>query len=361
MSRRKFVREIKAKEIKNINPSDIIYLAMKDGSLILIADDDEEEINYEDLKLNISNKRRPRYYNKNVSTNQDSSIYSLEKDDNLKTNTSSYNIRDNKNRNEIISKNEKPKIKENRRNNKTINLDNKDYEIKNEKLDKSFDDIKVKRKNNIGYHEIEYFNNPNKSFDSNKSISIFHDRTESNRNNIINNIYNKEKIRRKNNINAYVNNTTNFNCLPNASDLSFDSKDNSSLYQNNRRFAKRRENEKYENIDYISRKNQLRSKSSININSNSGKSNFIKKKEMEIMGRIVNDTNSYRNVDHKHPYTLFDDKCLFCQKLAKENNLSISNIKVESNYDNCSFVATFGDIERKKGKKLNDYNGNYYL
>ena len=156
MSRRKFVREIKAKEIKNINPSDIIYLAMKDGSLILIADDDEEEIEYEVLKLNISNKRRQRYYNKNITINQDSSIYSLEKDDNLKTNTSSYNIRDNKNQNEILSKNEKPKIKENRRNNKTINLYNKYYEIKNEKLDKSFDDIKVKPKNNIGYHEIEY-------------------------------------------------------------------------------------------------------------------------------------------------------------------------------------------------------------
>jgi len=38
-----------------------------------------------------------------------------------------------------------------------------------------------------------------------------------------------------------------------------------------------------------------------------------------------------------------------------------SNIKVESNYDNCSFVATFGDIERKQGKKIKDYNGNYYL
>ena len=360
MSRRKFVREIKAKEVKNINPSDIIYLAMKDGSLILITDD-EEEIEYEELKLNISNKRRQRYYNKNVSINQDSSIYSLEKDDNLKINTSSYNIRDNKNQNKILSKDEKPKIKENRRNNKTINLYNKDYEIKNEKLDKSFDDIKVKPKNNIGYHEIEYFNNPNKSFDSNKSISIFHDRTKRNKNNIINNIYTKEKDRRKNNINAYENNVINFNCLANTSDLSFDSKDNSSLYQNNRRLAKRKGNEKNESIDSIGRKNQLRSKSSININSNSGKSNFIKKKEMEIMGRIVNDTNSYRNIDHHHPYTLFDDKCLFCQKLAKENDLSISNIKVESNYDNCSFVATFGDIERKKGKKLNDYNGNYYL
>ena len=319
MSRRKFVREIKAKEVKNINPSDIIYLAMKDGSLILIADDDDEKIQYEDLKLNISNKRRHRYYNKNSSTNQDSSLYSFEKDDDLKVNTSTNNISENRNRNVILSNYKKLQIGENRRNNKTINLYNQNYEINNEKLDKSFDDIKVERKNNIGYHEIEYFNNPNKSFDSNKAVSIFHDRTKRNRNYIINNNYNKKKEERKKN---------EYN---------------------------------YDSIDSNRSKNKLRSKSSINIIANSGKSNFIKKKEMEIMGRIINDSNSYKNIDHKHPNTLFDEKCLFCQKLAKENNLSISNIKVESNYDNCSFFATFGDIERKQGKRLNDNNGNYYL
>ena len=319
MSRRKFVREIKAKEVKNINPSDIIYLAMKDGSLILIADDDDEKIQYEDLKLNISNKRRHRYYNKNSSTNQDSSLYSFEKDDDLKVNTSTNNISENRNRNVILSNYKKLQIGENRRNNKTINLYNQNYEINNEKLDKSFDDIKVERKNNIGYHEIEYFNNPNKSFDSNKAVSIFHDRTKRNRNYIINNNYNKNNEERKKN-----------------------------EYND-------------ESIDSNRSKNQLRSKSSINIIANSGKSNFIKKKEMEIMGRIINDSNSYKNIVHKHPNTLFDEKCLFCQKLAKENNLSISNIKVESNYDNCSFFATFGDIERKQGKRLNDNNGNYYL
>ena len=319
MSRRKFVREIKAKEVKNINPSDIIYLAMKDGSLILIADDDDEKIEYNDLKLNISNKRRHRYYNKNSSTNQDSSLYSFEKDDDLKENKSSHNISENRNRNVTLSNYKKSQIGENRRKHKTINLHNKNYEINNEKLDKSFDDIKVERKNNIGYHEIEYFNNPNKSFDSNKAVSIFHDRTKRNRNYIINNNYNKKKEERKKN---------EYN---------------------------------YDSIDSNRSKNKLRSKSSINIIANSGKSNFIKKKEMEIMGRIINDSNSYKNIDHNHPNTLFDEKCLFCQKLAKENKLSISNIKVESNYDNCSFFATFGDIERKQGKRLNDNNGNYYL
>ena len=54
MPRQKFVREIKAQEVKNINPSDIIYLAMKDGSIILIADDDEDLIEYDDIKLNIN-------------------------------------------------------------------------------------------------------------------------------------------------------------------------------------------------------------------------------------------------------------------------------------------------------------------
>ena len=95
MSRRRFVREIKAKEVKNINPSDIIYLAMKDGSIILITDDDEEKIEYDELKLDTSYKRRSKYYNKNTSIIHDSSLYTFEKENNFKTNTSTYNNLDN--------------------------------------------------------------------------------------------------------------------------------------------------------------------------------------------------------------------------------------------------------------------------
>ena len=90
MSRRRFVREIKAKEVKNINPSDIIYLAMKDGSIILIADDDEDLIEYDDLKLDYSYKRNRKYYNKKVDTSNDNSLYEFETDNNYKTNTHSY-------------------------------------------------------------------------------------------------------------------------------------------------------------------------------------------------------------------------------------------------------------------------------
>ena len=176
MSKRKFVREIKAKEVKNINPSDIVYLSMKDGSIILITDDDEEKIEYDELKLDTSYKRRSKYYNKNTSIIHDSSLYTFEKENNFKTNTSTYNNLDNnsksstlhskenkvKDKDSVISPNEKPRKREKERNNKIINNRKLNYEIKNEKLDKSFDDIRANRNNNIGYHQIEYFNNPNK-------------------------------------------------------------------------------------------------------------------------------------------------------------------------------------------------------
>ena len=96
MSRRKFVREIKAKDVKNLNPSDIIYLAMKDGSIILVSDDDDDLIDYDDLKLETSYKRKQRYYNKKVTKSDDNtSLKTFESDKNYKTNTYSNTSIDN--------------------------------------------------------------------------------------------------------------------------------------------------------------------------------------------------------------------------------------------------------------------------
>ena len=158
MSKRKFVREIKAKEVKNLNPSDIIYLAMKDGSIILIVDDDENTIEYDDIKLDISYKRNQKNYKTIMS---DSSLYTLENEKNYPTNASSNNIIDTKSNNSTLYSKIKQikdnnikinqKSKEDGRMNKTINNSSL-HGIKNEKLDKSFDDL-ISRKN-IGYHEI---------------------------------------------------------------------------------------------------------------------------------------------------------------------------------------------------------------
>ena len=413
MSRRRFVREIKAKEVKNINPSDIIYLAMKDGSIILIADDDEDLIEYDDLKLDYSYKRNRKYYNKKVDTSNDNSLYEFETDNNYKTNTHSYksiennkinstnystinivknNAKDNnkinynKSSTSNISQNKpidnnknnynKPSTpnivqnkpinmkmkrineKEDERKNKTINYNISTYQAKNEKLDKSYDRIKFPQ-NNLGYHEIEYINNSNnKSFDSYKIESSYHDRSKSNighHNNYI--INNNEKARRKNNVLKFDEIQKTSNHLV---DISFDSNDNSIL--NNRRQHTKIEQRTNNIKDKDNYQNKLRSHSSIDIKAKPENTYFVERKEMEIMGRIVNDKNSYRNIDHNHPNTLFDPNCKFCQNLARENKLTISNIKVESIYNNYSFMASFGDSGRK-GKNKNDYtpSKNYYL
>ena len=412
MSRKRFVREIKAKDVKLINPSDIIYLAMKDGSIVLIADDDEDLIEYDDLQLDNSYKRKRKYYNKKVDTSNDNSLYEFESDKNYKINTHSYKSIENnrinstmnttsnivkdkpidnnkinyskpttpniiQNRpiynntinynkpatpniiqnNPINIKMNKIKEKENKRNNKTINYNISTYQSRKEKLDKSFDTIKIPQ-NNLGYHEIEYINNPNnKSFESYK-IESYHDRSKSSiGQHHYNYIINKnEKTRRKNNVIKFDEIQKTSNHLV---DISFDSNDNSIL--NNRPHYSKRETRLNNYKEKDNDKNKLRSHSSIDINPKKEKTYFVQRKEMEIMGRIVNGKNSYRNIDHNHPNTLFDPNCKYCQNLARENKLTISNIKVESIYDNYSFMASFGDSGTKKNK--NDYtpNKNYYL
>ena len=115
-------------------------------------------------------------------------------------------------------------------------------------------------------------------------------------------------------------------------------------------------------MNSLSRKNKdkERSKSYINRNQNNANNFFVEKKEVQIMGKIVNDKHSYRNVEHNHPDALFDPNCRYCQNLAKENKLSYSNIKSESIYNNCSFLASFGDGEIKNLTKRKEYsNGGY--
>jgi hypothetical protein len=126
-----------------------------------------------------------------------------------------------KNNSRALTKIEKPKNKENERNNKNINYKNLNYEVKNERLDKSFDDIQEGRKNNLGYHEIEYLNKQDNSFVSNKYDSISYDRTKRNKNYLINNNYNKENNRRNHNTITYDNKERYSPNLINISNISY--------------------------------------------------------------------------------------------------------------------------------------------
>ena len=99
----------------------------------------------------------------------------------------------------------------------------------------------------------------------------------------------------------------------------------------------------------------MRSQSFNNPNTETRQTYVVKRKEMEIMGRIINDDNSYRLIDHMHPKTLYEPRCPYCQNLAKNNKLCISNIKEESIYDNHSFVASFGGSGSKRGRSQTNF------
>ena len=53
MPTKNIVREILPEQIKDVNPYEIIYLAMKDGSVIMIADKEDENFDSLDLNYNI--------------------------------------------------------------------------------------------------------------------------------------------------------------------------------------------------------------------------------------------------------------------------------------------------------------------
>ena len=95
MPTRNFVREIKPENIKDINPSDIIYLALKDGSIVLVADNDDDTFDYEDIKFDStdntkirssSNYSNIKFYKNKKQKKTISTHETTDNDNNLKTN-----------------------------------------------------------------------------------------------------------------------------------------------------------------------------------------------------------------------------------------------------------------------------------
>ena len=410
MPRRKFVTEMKAENIKDINPNDIIYLALKDGSIVLIVDNDEDTIEYDDIKSEISSQKRSNinfYNNKlNINKRQKKTIssfsntndtenfnvktkYSYNSKEKTKTSSSFYNER-NKNKPIIISN---KRQKENNNNysrynkdkdimNQSYNSGRKEYNLefnrtspnfnyhsKKERLEKSFDNSNSKRSNHY-IHKIECICNNSQKPKSTKSHYIENNNTTTNnlkfqKINVTPNDVRRTPSKRGNRRFVYDNNNINNNHqLINISDISINADDNSYMnktqhienrgfYQNY--FNTNNLSTRSNNINLFNRSHPIRSQSFNNRNTQTPQTYVVKRKEMEIMGRIVNDDNSYRLIDHRHPNTLYEPKCPYCQNLARNNKLCISNIKEESIYDNHSFVASFGGSGSKRGKSQNNF------
>ena len=415
MPKRNFVREIKAENIKDLNPYDIIYLALKDGSILLVADKDEDTQDFEDyLDTSSQKKANENFYNniynnkKLINTNSISSNINtndIENNNNTQTKYSYYSKdkikipkysigNDRKrsialtsaiNKNDYNNKYLKYKNKEEIMN-KTYNVGRNNYlnktepilssYLRREKLEKSFDNINNNQKKDNNYiHSIEPFNNVNNSFQSYKTDLRINQRPVSTkphhnlskyRNNIIN-INNTERHysnsktpsrREKRIITNDFNNTNYNNSLVNISGLNNNTEDNSFRTQ---QIDNKNTYKKYLNVTYgpnyyktlnsFKKGIPIRSQSSSNTNDQTPQTRTytVKRKEMQIMGKIVNDDNLYKLIDHNHPNLLFEPKCPYCQNLARNNKLSLSNITEESIYDNHSFHAIFGSSS-KKGK-----------
>ena len=421
MPTRNFVREIKPENIKDINPSDIIYLALKDGSIVLVADDNDDTFDYEDIKFDYTNnsKIRPnsnnshfKFYKNKKQKKTISTHKATDNENNLKMNKYSSLLTDknkfssfsndtnqNKpiiipNRNEKISnytryKNSKDNL------NQTYNYPKNNYisefnkttrnmnnYIKKEKLEKSFDNINnIDKVENNFFHKIEYNNNKdNVSIRSYKTDNSIYQRPKSSRSQKQSNNNMKEKIKNnsysvnrtpiKKESKEKIYNKKNYNntSIINISNLSINEESNimnrtveiekRDIYREYFDNNKKSENN-YRKVNVFKSGQHIRNQS-YNKNAQTPKTYYVKRKEMEIMGKIVNGDDSYRLKDHKHPQKLFDERCPYCQSLARKNKLCLCNIKEESIYDNHSFVASFGGSSSKRGKTQNKTSSNYY-
>ena len=106
-----------------------------------------------------------------------------------------------------------------------------------------------------------------------------------------------------------------------------------------------RTNNSFKYISNFNKDNNLkRNKSYSNLSSNrtTTNDNIIKKNEVEIIGKFTNERNTYRFIDHKHPNTLYESECNYCQNMVKDNKLYLTYIKDESINGNHCFYASFG-------------------
>ena len=423
MPSRNIVREIKVESIRDINPSDIIYLALKDGSILLVIEDDDDTIDYDDIKLdyfqNSSRKRSnigyntDKYHRNNRNTKQTKKNITYTKADNQKnipinnyssysrgnTHNTSYSIDRRQNKSMItLNKNDKKndysRYKNTKENlNKIYNYDKKIYSpqytrtkpninsyTRTEKFERSYDIINNDNKyRNHTLHQIEYSNKRKNSFQSQNKDSKIPQRPQSS------NSYYKSSYRNNNNANektkvtsystsktpsrqqhkGFILNNNNNNSIINISNLSLKNEksfvnkahliEKKNIYKDYLTNKQKNENEnKYKKINSFKRGEQIKTKS--NTSRNAQTPNYtVKKKEFQIIGKIMNNDKSVKLIDHKYVKTTSITKSKYTQNESRNNIQRLNKIKEESTYNNNSFHVSYGGKLNKNGKTKSHY------
>ena len=392
MSSRNFVREIKAEDVKGINPKDIVYLAMKDGSILLITDNDENIINFEDMDSIIKRKNNRNYnyekYNNNKyqiksnssnsrDNNNTPSTYSNYSKD--RTKTSSYSSREkDQNKSKAIisnrSQNER-NYKANDISNKNSNISRTNYtsevykispnlnnKIKSARLGTTSNTSNISHKRTYVINE----NNNNNNNQSNSSNSRVIQRNKSTKNYFISNTQNNDKNDEKfknnfhSNFASPIQNKYNNNFVYNSKRKNnLNDKNNNISDRDNKNIPIRKfeinyskENNSYKyNKDY-NKDDQIRN-NSISINKTSiskyisPPKNCDNKKEVEISGKFVICDDMNKFIEHGYSFNLFKNDYSLCDNLVKNTKLNLSSIK-EDEFGKHGFVAIFGKCNGKK-------------
>ena len=335
MPSKNFVKEIKAENIKDINPSDIIYLALKDGSILLVIDNDDDTIDYDDININFKEKSTRK--RNNLSYNNDKS-YKNKYQNQYKTNTSYSKVSYNKTN---IDKNSE-------KNKYTSNQKEKEKQTYNISTS-NFGDRRQYKPAVI----------PNK-VDNNKKMDNYSNRYIINKEKEKDNL-NKTNSTDKKDYNTQYNRTNRTNQNMNnykrsdKADKSFDATNNTNKYGNQSVY--KRDNISNNNRYHSYKKDEKPPTTKLQYNSNYRNNNNNNENNRVKITSYSTSKTPIRN----------DQKGFIFESKNNNNNNSIINISNMSNKNEISFVNKTKLVEKKNiykealknNNKNNNNNDNY--
>jgi hypothetical protein len=333
MPSKNIVREIKAENIKDINPSDIIYLALKDGSILLVIDNDDDIIDYDDININFKEKSTRK--RTNLSYNNDKS-YKNKYQNQYNTNTSYTKVSYNKTN--IDKNSEKNKYTSNQK-------------------DKEKQTYNISTSNFVDRRQHKQAVLSNKG-NNNQKMDNYANRY------IINKEKEKENLNKDYNYNTQYNNRTNRTNQnmsnykrSDKADKSFDTTNNTNKYGNQSVYKRDNIPNKDNNRYHSYKKDEKPPTAKVQYNSNYRNNNNNNENNRV---KITSYSSSKTPIRNDHKGFIFESK-------NNNNNNSIINISNLSNKNEKSFVNKTKLVEKKNiykealknNNKNNSDNGNY--
>ena len=383
MPTKNIVKEILPEQIKDVNPYEIIYLAMKDGSVIMIVD--KEDAKFEPKNLN---------YNTEENTKKD--VFINEK---IPRSKNIINISDKKSTNKSFQKNsndfnkKSDKIEDNNLN-YTFNYSNQ-YQVTDSTFNNNSNrDHSQDINKSINMKNYKQFNNTKYSFDNNyyteNQRAISQKPKIGNNNNYIDNNKHYYQVRsdyyKKENqpisTIRYNNNNQNNNIFSVSNSLFTDTNNNFNNNTFNASVERKLINviqpmQKEEYLEISFEQKSVKTENLGGYYENNGR-NFDKygiynynnnarirsqSFNQENIKKVGHRMNHICNCDNMGVHKILDPNCPKCREKAKEMNLDLINVGDGLFYDNHSYYQSYGfsGANKKYNHSPPNMKGEYYF